>query len=731
MAVWREHARDDPKPSREDHVGRFEVKARDGRARVGALSTAHGVVTTPTLLPVINPNLRTIEPREMWDTYGIEMLITNSYIIWKHEKLRQHALDYGVHDLLDYPGAIMTDSGTFQAYVYGDVEVGVEEIVTFQRDIGVDVATMLDVFTRPDMTRDEVHEAVQETTQRAKASLAAAGSTMLNGPIQGGLHADLRRMSARGMGAHGFSVHPIGGIVPVMEQQRYADLARIMLASMPELPPERPVHMFGCGHPMLFPMLIALGADLFDSAAYALFARDDRMLTPTGTVHLEDLREWPVLMPCVASLTPEDVRRMDDDERMVLLSRFNLEVTLAELAACRQAVHDGRIWERAERRSHAHPALREAFLWLTTSPARGTAPIPAAEHLLMNDRAAASDTSPARGQWESAWDWVVEAQNTPGQGALRWAGEDTFVRPAVVASRRRLHRAWSPVSDDGAVVILHGAPGPWRDRVGPHVMRARAANPALEVLVLSPIGLVPWSFEDLQPFAHVEGPEWLWRRPVDHAWVRRELARLNLEHRPFVTVDLRADSVGDAFDAALRDAGLEARVAPDAHGLTEVELDLLRAQTVDKSMLELNLERSVATAFVGQATFVMSSTGRVRNVKDSQGRHILSPRLGNGGLSLTDEGAKILHALNLGHEAAPATVTVVEDAVPFVGAGRNVMHGFILAASEHLRPGVSCLVLDPEGVLVAHGVAQCTAEEAMAMQKGIAVRVRGGLQPSS
>ena len=131
MAAWREHARDDPKPSREDHVGRFEVKARDGRARVGALSTAHGVITTPTLLPVINPNLRTIEPREMWDTYGIEMLITNSYIIWKHEKLRQHALEHGVHDLLDYPGAIMTDSGTFQAYVYGDVEVGVEEIVTF------------------------------------------------------------------------------------------------------------------------------------------------------------------------------------------------------------------------------------------------------------------------------------------------------------------------------------------------------------------------------------------------------------------------------------------------------------------------------------------------------------------------------------------------------------------------------------------------------------------------
>lgn len=731
MVAWQDGPRDSPKPAREAHVGRFEIKARDGRARVGTLSTAHGVVTTPTLLPVINPNLRTIEPREMWDRYGIQMLITNSYIIWKHEGLRSHALEHGVHDLLNYPGAIMTDSGTFQAYVYGDVEVGVEEIVAFQRDIGVDVATMLDVFTRPDMTRDEVHAAVMETAERAEASIATAGATMLNGPVQGGLHPDLRRLSAQAMGGHAFSVHPIGGIVPVMEQQRYADLARIMLASMPELPPQRPVHMFGCGHPMLFPMLIALGADLFDSAAYALFARDGRMLTPTGTVHLRDLNDWPLLMPCVAQVTPEEVRKMDKDRQMELLSRFNLEVTLAELATCRQAVHDGRIWELAERRSHAHPALREAFLWMTTSPARGTAPIPAAEHLLMNDRAAASDTSPNRGGWEAAWDWVIEAQNTPGRGALRWAGEDTFVRPTVVASRRRLHRAWRPGTSEGTVLILHGAPGPWRDRAGVHVARARASNPSLEVLVLSPIGLVPWSFEDLQPFAHVEGPEWLWRRPLDHAWVRRELARLHLEGRPFCSVDLRSDSVGEAFDAALSDAGLEPRAGAEDEGIAEAEINLRRTQAVEKSMLDLHLERPTAASFVGAATFVMSSTGRIRNVKDGEGRHILSPRLGDGGLSLTDEGARVLHALDLPSEHSPATLTVVEDAVPFVGAGRNVMHGFILEASASLRPGSPCLVLGPDGALIAHGVAQCTQQEATAMEKGIAVRVRGGLAPSS
>ena len=159
----------------------------------------------------------------------------------------------------------MTDSGTFQSYVYGDVEVGPEEIVSFQRDMGVDVGTMLDVFGRPDMTRDELEHSVSETANRSEISLSAAGPDMqLNGPIQGGTHADLRDESSLLMGSaevdgKGFAIHPIGGIVPLMEQQRYRELFEILLASKASLPPDRPVHFFGCGHPLLFPMSIALG----------------------------------------------------------------------------------------------------------------------------------------------------------------------------------------------------------------------------------------------------------------------------------------------------------------------------------------------------------------------------------------------------------------------------------------------------------------------------------------
>ena len=120
---------------------------------------------------------------------------------------------------------------------------------------------------------------------------------LLNGPVQGGLHDDLRAQAGLLMGElegenRGFAVHPIGGIVPLMEKQRYLELFRILLAARSTIPPNRPIHMFGCGHPILFPLCIALGVDLFDSAAYALFARDDRLLTPTGTVKLGDLNEW-------------------------------------------------------------------------------------------------------------------------------------------------------------------------------------------------------------------------------------------------------------------------------------------------------------------------------------------------------------------------------------------------------------------------------------------------------
>ena len=74
MPAWRDGNREDPKPCREQDKGKFEIVNRDGRARIGRLHTEHGILETPALLPVINPNIRTIEPREMWDRYGLSLI---------------------------------------------------------------------------------------------------------------------------------------------------------------------------------------------------------------------------------------------------------------------------------------------------------------------------------------------------------------------------------------------------------------------------------------------------------------------------------------------------------------------------------------------------------------------------------------------------------------------------------------------------------------------------------
>ncbi len=721
---WKSDIRPEPKPCREQDEGKFEISYRDGQARLGKLHTKHGILQTPCLLPVINPNIRTIEPNEMWNKYGIQALITNSYVIWKHDELKKKALADGVHSLLDYPGVIMTDSGTFQSYVYGDVEVGVEDIVKFQNDIGVDIATMLDVFTRPDMTFEEVEEAVDETLDRADKSITAANGTMLNGPIQGGIFPELRVKSAKGMSEHDFSVHPIGGIVPIMENHNYRDLIKIMLASKSNLTPSRPVHMFGCGHPMLFPMLVAMGADLFDSAAYALFARDGRLLTPWGTERITEMEEWPILMPAVVGVTPAEVRSMSKDERTEILARFNLEVTLQEMSRCRQAIRDGKIWQLAEMRSHQHPSLRQAFLWLITNPARSSM-----EPLILDDVTASKETGSEKGAWEENWDWLVYSQTSPRIGSESWGGFDTYHRPQIELARRRLFSRWKS-NKTGDVIIFHGASAPWRERIG-H-LTDKLVNTDYELFVYTPVGLLPWGLEDLNPWAHIEGPDWLWKRRPDLSWTQRELERLGITNRKIITFDI--SDTENLHEKMFRKLSIDEPKRDQNKRLTE--------QMVQKLVVLLNVENSTALEICYDATFTMSRTERIRNMTDKEGRHLFSPRLAEGGISLTVDGATLLHSLRkekipVGFPnddfgfcpgKGPAWIVVTDDAVPFIKQGRNVMHGFVEGVDKWLRPNENVLIVDTSGNLVGFGRSNSTVSEMASSTKGIAVKTREGIR---
>src|SRR5206468_11333432 len=88
-------------------------------------------------------------------------------------------------------------------------------------------------------------------------------------------------------------------------------LVEMIIAAKRTLPKGKPFHLFGAGHPVLFPFLVALGCDLFDSAAYALYARAGRYLTSEGTQLLGDIVEFACNCPACTGISPSEVLEAD------------------------------------------------------------------------------------------------------------------------------------------------------------------------------------------------------------------------------------------------------------------------------------------------------------------------------------------------------------------------------------------------------------------------------------
>ena len=339
----------------------FEIKEKDLLGRIGKLKTKSGTIETPLLFPVINPSIQPIPPQKLKDTFGFQAVITNSYIIKK--RYDNKPIELGLHKFLDYDGAIMTDSGAYQILVYGDIDVSQKEIVAYQEGIGSDIATILDIPTGWKVTKEQAEVTVAETLRRAKAFFneKTRDDILWVGPVQGGKHLDLVANSAVEMGKLPFQIHALGSPTEVMESYRYDVLADMILTCKKGIPMERPLHLFGAGHPSMFALAVALGCDLFDSAAYALYARENRYMTAEGTWRLNEMDYFPCSCPRCSAETPRGLEKKSPKEREVFLAEHNLYVCLAELKSIKQAIRDGRLWEHTEMRVHAHPALLSAL----------------------------------------------------------------------------------------------------------------------------------------------------------------------------------------------------------------------------------------------------------------------------------------------------------------------------------------------------------------------------------
>lgn len=159
------------------------------------------------------------------------------------------------------------------------------------------------------------------------------------------------------MGELPFHVHALGSPTPVMEQYLFDTLVDMILTAKMALPLQRPLHLFGAGHPFMFALAVALGCDLFDSAAYAIYAREDRYLTEYGTSRLGKLEYFPCSCPVCVHREPEEVMRIEAAKRQEMLAQHNLFVSLSELKRVKQAIIEGHLWEHLELRAHGHPAL--------------------------------------------------------------------------------------------------------------------------------------------------------------------------------------------------------------------------------------------------------------------------------------------------------------------------------------------------------------------------------------
>lgn len=336
----------------------FEVRYSDLAARIGRLETPHGVVETPAFVPVVHPVRQTVSTQFL-KKMGFQIVITNAYITLRH--YGDEARRRGIHDIIGYDGAVMTDSGGYQVLEYGSVEVEPAVMAQFEKDIKSDIPIPLDKPTGSGLDDEWAKEYVATTLKNSKETLDVVGDTdaIWVAPVQGAEHSDLVEHSARELDKMGFKLMALGSPVELMEAYEFATLARMIVAAK-KIIPSRPIHLFGAGHPLTIPLAVALGCDMFDSASYMLYAKDGRYMTPSGTVRLDELTYLPCQCPVCSFHGIQDLRGMQGEQRIIEIAKHNLHVLKAEVDSVKQAIMDGRLWEYVMQKAHAHPKLMEA-----------------------------------------------------------------------------------------------------------------------------------------------------------------------------------------------------------------------------------------------------------------------------------------------------------------------------------------------------------------------------------
>jgi len=177
--------------------------------------------------------------------------------------------------------------------------------------------------------------------------------------LQGGFFNDLRKKAALEVSKLHVDIYAIGTIVQYLIKYDFINLFRTILEPRVLLPLNKPVHLFGLGHTLILPLSVAIGADIFDSASYALFAEDNRIITNYGTFRLEDLDDFYVETYNKIYHISE-IKEMEKNERIKVLSEVNLYYLVKEISIIKDAIKNQYLMDLVCYKAHMHYSVYKA-----------------------------------------------------------------------------------------------------------------------------------------------------------------------------------------------------------------------------------------------------------------------------------------------------------------------------------------------------------------------------------
>ena len=283
----------------------FDIRATDGAARIGRLITPHGEITTPCFMPVgTQAAVKAMAPDELWGM-GYRLVLANAY----HLAVRPgpelvHQMG-GIAHFMGFRGAILTDSGGFQAMSLAKInsidEGGIrfrshldgapimltpERAIEIQQTLGADIMMALDECTPFPADHARALASLELTARWAERCIRARTSTTqaLFGIVQGSVYTDLRQMSAAQITALPFDGYATGGLSVGEPKAAMREMAALSATSLPR---DRPHYLMGVGTPQDLLAAVAMGYDMFDCVLPTRNARNGGAFTSEGRLAIK------------------------------------------------------------------------------------------------------------------------------------------------------------------------------------------------------------------------------------------------------------------------------------------------------------------------------------------------------------------------------------------------------------------------------------------------------------